>query len=134
MKESQPTVTDRVTVFHRDSKKGQELLYACIGLVEWACLVVIEARHNANYSGDYYFVAILVTALALGVASPKVPHLLVGLLIVGPALLLAGWTAPRGDNDGLWTLWFLFLFISAFLVAGCHRIGTWIGRAMPKGH
>jgi len=50
-----------------------------------------------------------------------------------PALVLAGWTAPRGDNDGLWILWFplLFVFLLALGVAGV--VGGWLGTRITAG-
>ncbi len=48
-------------------------------------------------------------------------------LAVGPTVL-AWWTAPRGDNDGLWALVFWFLPVlgglAAVLAAVAERVGT----------
>ncbi len=111
-------------VFRDPAVKRQTLLYSGIGGAEWLLLVAVPATHNHNYSGAPYFLAIFASALVLGVFDPMMPHIRAGLLTVGPGLLLAGWTAPRGDNDGIWILWFPFLLMSIFLTAGCHRIGA----------
>lgn len=48
-------------------------------------------------------------------------------LALGPTVL-AWWTAPRGDNDGLWTLVFWFLPVlgglAATVAAVAERVGT----------
>ena len=49
--------------------------------------------------------------------------MLLALALSLPQVVLAFWTAPRGDNDGLWVLWMpLLLLFGAFLV-----IPTWLG-------
>ena len=49
-------------------------------------------------------------------------------LVVGP-LILAGWTAPRGDNDGLWSLVFLLLPVAGGFAASIAAIAERIGDA-----
>jgi hypothetical protein len=111
------------------SIQWQMLTYGAIGLAEWIVLVAIPARGNPNYSGALFFLAALASALVLGAADSKSPHIRAGLFMAIPCLLLAGWTAPRGDNDGLWILWFPFIVISALLLAGCHRVGSAVRRS-----
>lgn len=57
-------------------------------------------------------------------------------LAVGPTVL-AWWTAPRGDNDGLWILVFLSLpmlgGLAAVLAAVAGRVAEHVGRENP-GH
>ena len=57
-------------------------------------------------------------------------------LALGPTLL-AWWTAPRGDNDGLWALifWFLPAFgaVAAVLAAVAERIGVARRRSSQHG-
>jgi hypothetical protein len=102
----------------------QFLLYAGLGTAEWLGLVAIEGRYDANWLGDPYLVALVITALMLGAVNPRMPHLRAGILLIAPALVLALWTAPHGNNDGLWMLWFPILFFFIFFVAGCHGVGA----------
>jgi hypothetical protein len=113
---------------YRDLKR-QVLVYCGIGVVAWLGLGAVPGINNRNYSGGFYFVGVIASALFLGVIDPKSSHIRVGFLMAVPGLLLAAWTAPRGDNDGLWILWFPLLGISIFLVAGFHWIGSIARRA-----
>ena len=49
------------------------------------------------------------------------------LLFLLPIVTTVGWTAPRGDEDGLWLLWFptvvLFLPAMALLIVLLKRFG-----------
>jgi hypothetical protein len=112
------------------SRQVRALIYVGIGLVEWIGLSAIPGRHNANYSGAYYALALLVSAMILGFANPTTPHFEAGVLMVAPGLLLAAWTAPRGNNDGLWILWFPLLAVFIPLGAGIHWAGARIRRAV----
>jgi hypothetical protein len=75
------------------------------------------------------WVAMIVAAAALGYALPGDGEL-IALGLVGGPLLTAGWTAPRGDEDGLWVLFFPYLVFMGFVLlliawlAG--RLRTWL--------
>jgi hypothetical protein len=71
-----------------------------------------------------YLPFLLFVSVVFGLIDPGTSHLRVGLLMVGPALLLAWWTTPRGDNDGLWILIFPMLGVAIFVAAGCHWAGA----------
>jgi hypothetical protein len=115
-----------------DSKR-RNLVYVSIGLIEWIGLMAVEARHNPNYLGDPYAVAIFVTAFVMGILDGKTSHRSAGILLIAPALCLAGWTTPRGDNDGLWTLIFPMLVFFMFLAGLLHNLGDEIRKAdRPK--
>lgn len=66
-----------------------------------------------------------------------VPPLTTGAALALVPTVLAWWTAPRGDNDGLWTLifWFLPLLggLAAVVVAVAERI-TVARRRSPSEH
>ena len=100
-----------------------------IGAADWIVLVAIPARDNPNLSGGSYFVALFLSALALGVVAPRGHYFQTSAVLVLPAIVLTGWTAPKGDNDGLWTLWFLFLVVGIGPTAGCN----WLGRTLNRG-
>jgi len=113
---------------NRALARRQMLLYAAVGALEWLILVMFPARHNANFLGGSYFVALFVSAFILGAADMTKSNLAVAYILIAPGLLLAGWTAPRGDNNGLWILWFPFLVVAVLPTAGCH----WLGRLVRK--
>jgi hypothetical protein len=115
-------------VLRNSLNSRQFVFYTAIGTVEWLALAAVEGRYVANYSGVPYVFALVITALALGAIDPKMPNLRAGIFLVAPALVLALWTAPRGDNDGLWMLWFPILLVLIFVVAGSHTLGARIGR------
>jgi hypothetical protein len=106
------------------------LLYAGIGTIEWVSLVAIEAIHNSNWSGDPYVVAILISALVLGIFDGKTSHFLAGGCLIAPALCLALWTTPKGDNDGLWMLIFPILSFIMPVVILLHQVGATIRNAI----
>ncbi len=41
-------------------------------------------------------------------------------------LLLSPWTAPRGDNDGLWILIVPLLAVFMFVLVAVAALGAWI--------
>ena len=114
-------------VTSKRSVLSRMLLYVCIGTADWIVFVALEARHNANYSGDPYWVVIILTALIIGASDRRLSHLRAPFLLIAPAILLSVWTAPQGDNDGLQILWPFVLFLFAFVAAGAH----WIGSKIP---
>jgi uncharacterized RDD family membrane protein YckC len=81
-----------------------------------------------------------IAGILLLVAGFVVPAVLVGLrrlvppfttgasLALGPTVL-AGWTAPRGDNDGLWALVLIFLPLLGVLAAGVAAVAERVGAA-----
>lgn len=56
-------------------------------------------------TGDFgaFVTCTLLAAVVLGALYPR-RSALTGALVGLPALVLSPWTAPRGDNDGLWVL------------------------------
>lgn len=72
-----------------------------------------------NPLGFMVLVGGMVWAAALLGVTRKSPSITIGAFLVALPALLAWWTAPRGDNDGLWVLIFWPLaFVGAFS-AGC---------------
>lgn len=106
----------------QSSKRRRFALYAGIGAVVWIITVAIPG------ASAWYVVALLICGIALGAMDAATSQVRAGLYLVAPALLLAWWTTPRGDNDGLWLLIFPLLAVLAVVVAGCHRLGSWVGR------
>lgn len=104
------------------------MVYVAGGLAAWIGLVAIPTRTNPNVTGRLYFAVILVVAFVFGAVWPSRHHARVSALLVLPGLALAGWTAPRGDNDGLWGLWFVFLLLAIVLGSICHRAAAALRR------
>lgn len=101
-------------------------LCVAFSLAAWFALAVIPGRHNdAGASGGPFFLAVGAAAFVLGALAPYGPWR-TGLLLALPALAIAWWTAPRGDNDGLWLLWFPILLALVPFAAACH----WAGAAL----
>jgi len=68
----------------------------------WAGLVVVPD----DTGGEAFLWSSLLAAVALGLTlSIDAEAWQVGVGLAGPPMVLALWTAPRGDNDGLWLLW-----------------------------
>lgn len=54
----------------------------------------------------------------------------IGLGLMGPAFLLAPWTAPRGDGDGLWVFVFFYLVVMWLPAAAVADFAGWVRRKM----
>ncbi len=94
---------------------------AVIGTALWLALVV--ALPDGRTTSPAFWWLMLVAAIGLGAAFGT-PCLLAVTLGLGlPPLVLAFWTAPRGDEDGLWLLWLPTLagFVAVIAVA------AWLG-------
>ena len=74
-------------------------------------------------------VGLALAALLLGLLTPRFPAV-VGAVVTGVPLLLAPWTAPRGDNDGLWVLILPMLALNM----GATLLASWIGAAVSTTH
>jgi len=73
-----------------------------VGIALWVGLVVVPE----DTGGTVFLWSSLLAAVALGLTtSSDAEAWQVGVGLAGPPLVLAFWTAPRGDNDGLWLLW-----------------------------
>lgn len=122
----------------RQSRLGRAtVMAACVvaGLFEWSIFVVGRIGDEPVPAG--FWVSILVTVAVVGVASESSATGIAAAVFLSP-FVAAGWTAPRGDNDGLWTLIF-FEFAMAAIV-GCVGVvvlrrvipSTWVPRALER--
>ena len=120
----------RVSSFdRRPNSLRQALVAVLLGTLGWVALVVIPGwASESGQSGSLYIPAMLITAIGLGVLF-RTEHVLAACLLTAPALLTAPLTAPRGDGDGLWTLWFPALIVSGVLAAAGH----WFGSRLATG-
>jgi hypothetical protein len=103
---------------------AQLALYGLTGLTAWIGLVGIPGAGHSHYTGSWYAIAVLALGLLLGFLDPRTGDFRAGAIFVLSALLLAGWTTPRGDNDGLWLLVFPMLVVLGLLFAGSHWVGS----------
>ena len=70
-----------------------------------------------------YLWGICLTALLTGLLSKLKPEI-IAISLVLPALILAIWTFPRGDGDGLWVLIFPILLFFGALSYGLAVLGN----------
>lgn len=96
------TTVGRVT-----SRRWRQLtISAILGLALWFGLVVIRE----DTGGSAFLWALLLSAVALGLRTNTDSEAWqVGAGLAGAPLLVALWTVPHGDDDGLWLLWLPFL-------------------------
>lgn len=87
-----------------------------IGLATWVVTMASAPRHSASDTGEpfLYFAALTALAAVAGAALPRSGVSAAARLGL-PGLVLSPWTAPRGDDDGLWILIVPMLF--GFVVA-----------------
>lgn len=87
---------------------------------------------DQHLAGNLLLVAGFVVPAAFAGWRGGVPPLAAGAaLALGPTVL-AWWTAPRGDNDGLWALVFWFLPLLGFLAAGLVAVAALIAAARRR--
>lgn len=93
----------------------------------WLTLVPNDDPGGNARSPMYWWLCVL-AAFVLGAATASRDAALVGAAVAAPALVLALWTAPRGDNDGLWLLWFPILFAFLLALACVGLAAAWLAR------
>ena len=94
-----------------------------LAVVLWFALVPHTDADNAEARVPAFWCIMVGVAAVLGVAFGRQRALIVAATLSVPQFVLAFWTAPRGDNDGLWVLWMpLLLLFGAFLL-----IPAWAG-------
>jgi hypothetical protein len=71
------------------------------------------------------FPVLLVAAALGGLIAPKQSRI-VGVMLVAPALVLSPWTAPRGDNDGLWLLIVPVLALFMLVTIAAAHTAAWL--------
>ena len=110
----------------RDTYRSAE---RCRGLAVWlpTSTAMPQGEEGSSRRGLVLWAGLIAAAAVLGWAYPKSRIVATGL-VVGP-FVTAFWTAPRGDNDGLWTLIFPYLiFIGLVLL-----LPAWDRGKMPVG-
>jgi hypothetical protein len=92
------------------------------GTVAW--LLVAAFGGNRSWMFNSYFVVVIaITLLGTEIRKSSDPLALAFATVI-PAMVLAWWTTPRGDNDGLWMLIFpilTFVFVVCGVLATLYR-------------
>ncbi len=89
-----------------------------VGLAVWlpTSSTVPQGDEGSSSRGYVLWAGLITAAAVLGWTYPGLARIVATGLVGGP-LMTAFWTAPRGDNDGLWTLIFPYLiFIGLVLL------------------
>lgn len=102
---------------------------ATIGLVTWIATMASAPRYSFGAEQDMgssaLYWLLLGAALVGGFLFPRRAGL-IGMMLGLPSLLLSPWTAPRGDNDGLWILIIPLLGVFMFVLVAVGAFGAWI--------
>lgn len=91
-------------------KRDAAILAAAVAVGTAAWIVCFASLPRFSYDASentrstVFWPAMVALAFAVGFSAGPRSARIGGLLLGLPALLLAPWTAPRGDNDGLWIL------------------------------
>ena len=100
-----------------------------VGTVTWIATMATAPRYSYGGEQDMgsnaLFVILLAAALVGGWLFPR-SSLVIATMLVVPALVLAPWTAPRGDNDGLWTLILPLLIFFGFVLGAFAWAAGWV--------
>ena len=108
---------------------------AAVGLSVWIVTMASAPRFSYGAEQDpgntVFFWILLAGALVGGLSLPSCATV-IGLALGLPALLLSPWTAPRGDNDGLWILIVPTLFVFLFVLVLVARVGVWLRERLSR--
>ena len=108
---------------------------AAVGLAGWLLTMAAAPRYSYGPDqdlGDPIFWWILLGGAAtIGSVSRRRPGRAAAVLVL-PALILSPWTAPRGDNDGLWMLIVPMLAMYGLVLAVVARATTRLGRRLYR--
>lgn len=102
---------------------------AAVGLSAWIVTMASAPRFSYGVEQDLgnsaFFWVLMASALIGGFLLPSCATV-IGLALGLPALLLSPWTAPRGDNSGLWILIVPALLVFVFVLVLITRSGAWL--------
>lgn len=102
---------------------------AVIGVSVWVVTMASAPRFSSGVEQDLgsnaFFWILLAGGLVGGFLLPSCATV-IGVALALPALLLSPWTAPRGDDDGLWILIVPALLVFLLVVVLVARLGAWL--------
>lgn len=105
------------------------IVVGCLSVTLWWATMASAPRFSHGPHEDMgdtvIFPLLLLASLVGGALIPKHANL-IGVMLVAPALLLSPWTAPRGDNDGLWLYIVPALAVLMGLCVLLARAGAWV--------
>lgn len=113
---------------------GRAALLFVMGAAAWLFFVVAQDDGLTQVNPGPYYVALALLGVAAG-AGWRGNAFVTGALLAAPALASAAWLAPRGDDDGLWVLWFVTVVFAGALAAGGHAVAVAVkDRAGQRRH
>ena len=89
----------------------------------WFALVPHTDADNAEARVPAFWWIMVAAAFVLGLAFGPSRAVVVAGALALPQFVLAFWTAPRGDNDGLWVYWMPLLLV----FGACLVLPAWAG-------
>jgi hypothetical protein len=99
---------------------------AAVGLAIWVATVATAPRYSYGDQLDMGSMALWPllagAALALGFIEPSASRAST-VALMAPPVVMAPWTAPRGDNDGLWVLIIPLLVGFAYVLTAVSAAG-----------
>jgi hypothetical protein len=97
-----------------------------VGILLWFPLVPHKDEQSADPRVSAYWWIMIAAATVLGLVFGKSRAPAVAFGLAAPQFLLALFTAPRGDNDGLWALWLPLLVGFGVLLVLPAYLGGWV--------
>jgi hypothetical protein len=107
-----------------------------VGLATWLLTMANAPRYSYGADqdlGNPALLPLLLGAALVGGFLVRRRPWLIGAGLGLPGLLLSPWTAPRGDNDGLWILIVPELAVFVVVLIGVATVGCRSGRAISGG-
>jgi hypothetical protein len=102
---------------------------SAIGSVTWLATTASTPRYSYGAEedlGNPAFIWILTGFAVVGGFVFRRHAPLIGLGLGVPPLVLSPWTAPRGDNDGLWILIIPMLVVFVAFLVAVAMVGAWL--------
>jgi hypothetical protein len=97
-----------------------------VAVVLWFALVPHDDPGTTDPRVPAYWSVMVAAAASLGFAFGRPRAVLVGSGLTLPQFVLAFWTAPRGDNDGLWALRMPLLLVFGAVLIVPAWMGGWV--------
>ena len=106
------------------------VLCLAVGTAAWVLLVAMPGQGETQVNAAPYFGALVACGAAVGAFLGGNP-ITTGALLAAPALLTAEWLAPRGDDDGLWMLWYGVILFDGGAAAVAHLVAARMRKQPP---
>jgi hypothetical protein len=103
---------------------------ALVGVVLWLALVPQNHPQSADPRVGAFWWIMAAASFALGAVFGVRRCVVVGVCLALPQFVLAFWTAPRGDDDGLWVLWMPILLVFGAILILPAALGGAVRKAL----